>query len=45
MFKDILQKFGWDHNCELVYSPNSFVVYEIKHHNHSETCKHYLYNY
>ena len=44
MFKDIMQKFGLEHNCRLIYDPNLLVVYQIKHNNHSETCIHFIYN-
>ena len=44
MFKDIMQKFGLEHNCRLIYDPNLLVVYHIKHNNHSETCIHFIYN-
>ena len=44
MFKDIMQKFGLEHNCHLIYDPNSLVVYQIKHNNHSESCIHFIYN-
>jgi hypothetical protein len=39
-----MQKFGLEHNCDLVYNRNLLVVYHIKHHNHSETCKKIIYN-
>ena len=44
MFKDIMQKFGLEHNCRLIYDPNLLVVYQIKHNNHSESCIHFIYN-
>ena len=45
MFQDIFRKFGLDHNCAHIYSPNAYVVYEVKHYNHSEVCKPYFFNY
>ncbi len=44
MFRDIMQKFGLEHNCRLIYDPNLLVVYQIKHNNHSESCIHFIYN-
>ncbi len=45
MFKDIMQKFGLEHHCHIIFPSNSFVVYEIKHIDHSEICKHFVFPY
>ena len=39
MFKDIIHNFGFQHNCHLLYYPKTYIVYEIKYNNHSQTCK------
>lgn len=44
MFKDINRAFAIEYDCPITYSSKSYVVYHIKHNNHSHSCRMYHYD-
>ena len=44
MFADII-RFALNHNCDIIYKPDTYVSYEIKYNDHHYMCKSHIYNY